>query len=368
MIRRELEAQANTLSFARYMELCLYAPDLGYYRSDAPLFGAGGDFVTAPEISARFGACLARPVSRLLEQTEGRRVLEVGAGSGRMAADLLSELERTESAPDVYAILEPSAVLRARQADTLSASRIRTAVEWIDDLPEPGFCGAVVANEVLDAMPAHCFVVADGVLRERRVELRADRLGWRSGPVESPGLETALSQLESRLGHRLEDGFTSEISLLAPAWVESLARRLDRGGLLLIDYGQGRRERYHPDRRRGTLACHYRHHLHDDPFLFPGLQDLSTHVDFSAVAEAATRAGLELAGYTTQASFLLSAGLLETGASLDPASEAYMRFAQEVRRLTLPGEMGELVKVMLLTRDCPGPFDGFGGRDFRDRL
>ena len=368
LIRRELDEAGGTLSFARYMELCLYAPGLGYYRSDEPLFGPAGDFVTAPEISTRFGACLARPVSQLLAQLGVADLLEAGAGTGRMAADLLGALERDGAAPRSYQILEPSGELRARQAQTLTEAAVTTPVEWLDDLPPNGFRGVVVANEVLDAMPAYRFVQSGDTFQEARVERQGERFGWRLGPIESPGLETALAHQKATLEQPLDDGYVSELSLLAPGWIGELGLRLERGGLLLIDYGHARRERLHRDRRHGTLACHYRHRLHDDPFLLPGLQDLSTHVDFSAIAEAAVHRQLEVSGYTTQANFLLSAGLLESGADLDPATESYMRFAQEVRRLTLPGEMGELVKVMLLTRACTGPFVGFEGRDLRGRL
>ena len=348
------------------MELCLYAPGLGYYRNAAPKFGAAGDFVTAPEISDRFGACLARQVAQVLDQVPDGAVLEVGAGSGRLAAQMLRALAELEPAPP-YLVLEPSAELRRRQDRHLREQGFGGRVRWLEDFPDPGLRGVVVANEVIDALPASRLEVTDGALREAQV-------GWRDGTFHlewgppSPALASAWETIRRDLEVPLPPGYVCEVQLAAPAWVEAMAARIARGMLLLIDYGYPRRELYHPERDTGTLACHYRHRVHHDPFHLPGLQDLSVHVDFSALARAGEAAGLKVAGFTTQADFLLATGLLEQGTGLAPESEDYLLFAQAVKRLTLPAEMGEAVKVLALTRGIDEALIGFSGRDRRPRL
>ena len=365
-IREEIAARGGTIPFSRYMALCLYEPGLGYYRNASPKFGPSGDFVTAPEISEHFGACLAQPVAQVLEGAPGAAVVEVGAGSGRLAAQLLSALAARRLEPP-YLILEPSAELRRRQARYLEERGLAARVRWLEGLPEPGLRGAVVANEVIDALPASLLEVTEGTLREAHV-------GWRDGAFRlewcapSATLEDAWAEIRRDLHAPLPPGYRCEVRLAAPAWVETMAARIEGGMLLLVDYGYPRRELYHPERRRGTLACHYRHRVHHDPFFRPGLQDLTAHVDFTALARAGEAAGLEVAGFTTQADFLLATGLLEQGAGLAPGSRAYLRFAQAVKRLTLPAEMGEAVKVLALTRGIDGPLAGFSGRDHRPRL
>ena len=367
-IREEIAAgEAGAIPFSRYMELCLYAPGLGYYRNAAAKFGAEGDFVTAPEISDHFGTCLARQAAQVLEAVPDGLVMEVGAGSGRLAAQVLRALAGHGAEPR-YLILETSAELTQRQAHHLREHGLEGRVQWLDGFPGPAALrGVVVANEVMDALPASRIEVAGDTLREAHVGWRdgAFRLEWRA---PSPALRRAWEAIRCDLEVPLPSGYVSEVNLAAPAWVEAMAARIERGLLLLIDYGYPRRALYHPNRAAGTLACHYRHRVHDDPFFLPGLQDLTTHVDFSALARAGEGAGLSVAGFTTQAEFLLAAGVLESGAGLDPASEAYLRFAQAVKRLTLPAEMGEAVKLLALTRDLDLPLLGFGGRDHRSRL
>ena len=365
-IREEIAAHGGAIPFSRFMELCLYAPGLGYYRNGAPKFGAEGDFVTAPEISDRFGTCLARQVAQVLEGVPDGVVVEIGAGSGRLAAQMLRALAEHELKPP-YLVLEPSAELRRRQARHLHEQGFGERVQWLDDIPGPGLRGAVVANEVIDALPASRLEWRDGALREAHVGWRIDafQLEWRE---PSPVLARVWEGIRRDLEAPLPPGYVCEVHLAAPAWVETVAARIARGLLLLIDYGYPRRELYHPDRSAGTFSCHYRHRVHYDPFFRPGLQDLTAHVDFTALARAGEEAGLDVTGFTTQAEFLLATGLLDQGAGLAPESGDYLRFAQEVKRLTLPAEMGEAVKVLALSRGIDAPLIGFSGRDHRPRL
>lgn len=365
-IREEIRAGGGTIPFSRFMDLCLYAPGLGYYRNAAPKFGPAGDFVTAPEISDHFATCLSRQVAQILDLVPGGVVLEVGAGNGRLAAQILRSLTAHGLEPR-YRLLEPSAELRRRQETHLREQGLGGRAEWLDDFPDLGLEGVVIANEVLDALPASRFEVTGDAVREAHVGWRdgAFRFEWR---LPSPPLAHAWEGIRHDIGCTLPPGYLAEVNLAAPAWVESMAARIERGLLLLLDYGYPQRELYQPDRASGTLACHYRHRVHYDPFFRPGLQDLSVHVDFTALARAGEAAGLEVAGFTTQADFLLATGLLEEGAGLAVASEAYLHFAQEVKRLTLPGEMGEAIKVLALTRGIDAPLIGFTGRDHRSRL
>ncbi len=366
-IVEEMERQGGAIPFDRYMELVLYAPGLGYYTAGARKFGPAGDFVTAPEISPVFGCCLARQVRQVLEQTSGGDLLEFGAGSGRLAVDLLRELEGLEALPERYLIMELSPDLRQRQQETVREQlpHLADRVEWLDAVPAPGFRGVVVANELLDAMPVHRFRTEAEGLREQFVTWSGERFenSWR--PVQSPGLETAVN----KLGIPLAEGFESEINLRLGPWMESLGQFLQAGAVLLVDYGHSRADYYHPQRSTGTLMCHYRHRAHPDPLVYPGLQDITAHVDFTAVAEAGQTAGLEVSGYSTQAFFLIGCGLDQVMNAADPSDAAtYLDLAQGVKRLTLPTEMGERFKVIALTRGVPGPLIGFSMRDQRERL
>jgi len=286
-----------------------------------------------------------------------------------MAADILAELERMDRLPVHYAILERSAELRARQRETLAARvpRLLPRVQWLDALPGDGFRGVIVANELLDAMPVQLFEVGhDGVL-ERGVSWADDRFHWDTAAPAEPQLAARLASL----AEGLPGGYQSEINLAAEAWIESAADTLQAGALLLIDYGYSRREYYLPERRRGTLMCHYRHRAHDDPFVYPGLQDITAHVDFTAMAEAAHDAGLTVSGYTTQACFLLSCGITELAERAmggDHDQRRQILLAQQIRSLTMPGEMGERFKVMAATRGVDAPLRGFAMQDLRRNL
>jgi len=348
------------------MEHLLYAPGLGYYTAGARKFGAAGDFVTAPEMSALFGVALARQVAQVMALS-APVVLEVGAGSGRLAADLLLELERLQALPERYFILDLSADLRQRQQQTLAAAvpHLLARVEWLDSLPE-SFSGVVVANELLDAMPAHIVAWREEGIFERGVGLdAAGCFTW----IERPATGALLAAAEE-IGEQcsLPPGFESEISLANRAWAAEWGHRLVCGALLLIDYGFPRREFYHQQRGRGTLMCHYRHHAHPDPFYLPGLQDVTVHVDFTSIIAAAHPAGLDLLGYTSQGQFLLNCGILERLAELPNDSVDYIRAAGAVNKLLMPHEMGELFKVIAIGRGIAETLCGFVSGDQSRRL
>lgn len=359
-IRAAIAAAGGVLSFERYMELALYAPGLGYYSAGARKFGAAGDFVTAPEISPLFAQCLAVQSSQVLTELGGGDILELGAGSGRMAADMLNELARLGTLPGRYLILEVSADLRERQREEITkhASAWIGKVQWLERLPET-FTGVMLGNEILDALPVARFRRdADG-FKELCVADAEGGFAWQ--PRTAGGdLSTALAALDGSLPASLAEGYESEICLRLPAFIYSLAETLARGALLLTDYGYPRAGYYHPDRHMGTLMCHYRQRAHSDPFLYPGLQDITAHVDFTAVADAGTGAGLELAGYTTQAHFLLALGIVERATDL--------RSAREAKLLTLPEEMGERFKAIGFTRRIAQALPGFTLRDLSHTL
>ncbi len=359
-IREECAAAGGAIAFDAFMELALYAPGLGYYAAPRSRFGERGDFVTAPEISPRFAGCVARQVAEVLARTGGG-VLEAGAGDGTLAAGVLAGLDAAGMHDVPYRILERSAGARGFQRERLAPWGER--VTWLDGFPEPGFRGVILANELLDALPARRFVVRAGEALELGVAPSADGFRWQLlGPAVD--VTAALGPLL----RSLPDGYQGEYGPARGAWTAAAGECVEAGVLLLLDYGYPRRELYHPQRGEGTLACHYRHRVHGDPFRWPGLQDLSVHVDFTAVAEAGLSAGLELAGYTTQAWFLLATGLLDGLHATDADPRARMAASGEVQRLVLPAEMGEAVKVIALARGIDAPLSGFAGRDLAHRL
>jgi SAM-dependent MidA family methyltransferase len=366
MIRDEIERAGGIISFARFIEWALYAPGLGYYSGGSRKFGEGGDFITAPELSPLFSRCVARQCAQILEQLQDSDLLEFGAGSGVMAADILAELERLEQLPQHYFIVELSGELHQRQLETIKTRvpHLAERVVWLDTLPA-SFRGVILGNEVLDAMPVHRFMVAEGIAHETGVTWRdgqfADELLVKSAPAVSSALHTLLNEIP------FGDGYRSEINVAAQEWIVTLAAMLDAGAILLIDYGFPRREYYHPQRGEGTLMCHYRHRAHGDPYRFTGLQDITAHVDFTAIAEAAHNHGLHVAGYASQASFLLACGLLEMAAEPRDVREQ-VECVSQIKRLTQTEEMGELFKVLALTRAIDSPLLGFALRDDRGRL
>lgn len=366
LIQGEIEQAGGIISFARFMELALYSPGLGYYSGGSRKFGEEGDFITAPELSPLFSRCVARQCAQLLELLEDGELLEFGAGSGVMAADILAELERLDRLPRHYYIMELSGELRQRQQETIKARvpHLAERMVWLDGLPE-SFRGVMLGNEVLDAMPVHRFLVSEGGAQEVGVAWLdgkfTDALPLKSAPAVTAALHSLLGEIP------LADGYHSEINIAAAEWIATLASILDTGAILLIDYGFPRREYYHDQRAEGTLMCHYRHRAHSDPYRFIGLQDITSHVDFTAIAEAAHHQGLHVAGYAAQGSFLLASGLLEM-ASEPRDTRAQMECANQVKRLVQPEEMGELFKVLALTRGVEIPLLGFSLRDDRGRL
>jgi SAM-dependent MidA family methyltransferase len=350
MLRAEINKAGGWLSFARFMELALYTPGLGYYAAGARKFGAEGDFVTAPEISSLFGQTLASSIADVLRQTGGD-VLELGPGSGKLAKDILRTLDDIGVLPERYRLLEVSADLRERQQQALSAlpASLAARAEWLDALPQD-FTGVIIANEVLDVIPAHLVMWRAGGKFEHGVALNGDDFIWQDVPV-GPELSVAMMQIQnSCLNNSPPDDYLTEVAPAVTGLVSSLAQSLKLGAMLFIDYGFRRAEFYHPSRITGTLMCHYRHFAHPDPFLYPGLQDITAHVDFSSVAEAGTAAGLQLAGYTTQAHFLLASGLPDLLAKADPRDPAqYLPLTNQFQRLVSPAEMGEFFKVIGFT-------------------
>ena len=353
-IRAEIEKRGGWISFTRYMEMALYAPGLGYYVAGAAKLGNEGDFVTAPEISLLFGGTLAVQVADILAHTGGE-VLELGAGSGALAVSLLEELQVRNRLPERYRILEvsPQLVQRQRRLLRLRLPGLADRVEWITSLPQR-FTGVVVANEVLDALPAHLLAWSGGGVRELGVTWNGEGFAWAERSLAPGPLGDAAAALQ------IEVPYQSEVSIAVRALVRTLGGALDRGVILCVDYGFGRREYYHPQRSGGTLMCHYRHRAHDNPFYFPGLQDITAHVDFTSVAEAGIEAGLQLLGYTTQAQFLINCGIADLLART-PAGQtaAYLPLAAGVQKLVSPAEMGELFKVIALGRGMQLPLAGF---------
>jgi SAM-dependent MidA family methyltransferase len=352
-IRGEIAASGGWIGFARYMDLALYAPGLGYYSAGSRKLGKAGDFVTAPEISPLYGQTLARQVKQVLDAGFDE-VLEVGAGSGALAATLLEELEHSGKTPRNYLILELSADLRERSRDTLAARvpHLLERVAWLNRLP-PSFSGVVLGNEVLDAMPVHVVRIQGGKVEEGGVGARNDRLDWSWRVASDEPLDAARSL-------DLPEGFRTEIALAARAFVRSLAGVLEKGVAFFVDYGFPQKEYYHPQRKDGTLMCHYRHHAHTDPFFLPGLQDITSHVDFGAIAAAAREGGLELAGFTSQAQFLVNCGITEV-MSRTPAEDGtrFLPLANQANHLMSPAEMGELFKVIAFGRGYAAPLLGF---------
>lgn len=357
-LRSLIDSQGGWISFATYMAEALYTPGLGYYSGGAHKFGPGGDFITAPELTPLFGQALASQVQQIMDLS-APQVIEAGAGTGLLAADLLLELERRGALPERYAILEVSGELRERQFDTLAAKvpHLASRVHWLDGLPER-FSGALVANEVLDVMPVHLIAWRPEGIFERGVALGDEgNFVWADQPATGKVAEAAAA-----LGLALpEEGeYVSELNLAGRAWVAEWAARLDQGAMLLVDYGYPRAEYYLPSRSTGTLLCYFRHHAHGDPFVWPGLNDITAFVDFTAIAEAGFEAGLDVLGYTDQANLLFNCGVLECLARRAPEEGAdYIRAAKALQRLTGPHEMGELFKVIALGRGISQPLIGF---------
>jgi SAM-dependent MidA family methyltransferase len=368
VIRAQLAAAGGWLSFERFMELALYAPALGYYSAGARKLGPGGDFVTAPQMSELFSRCVARSCAEVLGRCGGG-ILELGAGTGAMAATVLRELAGAGVLPERYAILEVSADLAARQREHLAQlpGELRERLVWLERLPERPLDGVILANEVADALPCRRFVCHGGALRELGVSLSGAGLFQECVADPDRALADAGAALWRDLGAPLPEGYVSEICLNVGPWITTLAGTLGCGALLLFDYGLTQRHYYHPQRTSGTLRCHFKQRVHDDPYVNVGVQDITAWVDFTRVAAAGVAAGLELAGFATQAAYLLATGVDEmVGAATGELERA--RLAGEARRLIMPEEMGEAFKAMALTRAVDGPLAGFALQDLRDLL
>lgn len=370
--------ESGAMPFSRYMEIVLYEPGLGYYSAGLKKFGKGGDFVTAPLLGNVFARCLAKQVEQIgnnlaTDNGGGYEIIEAGAGTGMLAADLLKALQE-DCPPLRYQILERSAHLRQVQKETLMqlVPEWMDRISWLDELPEQDWQGVFLANEVLDALTVERFGVEEDGISQMLVRFGPDGFEWFRGPCP-PSMEEKILDIFSRLETRPAAGYRSELNTGLPAWLSAVTDRLTKGAALFVDYGYTQREYYRPKRSDGTLICHYQHRAHADPFSWPGLTDISTSVNFTALAEAADDCGLEVSGYTTQAMFLLSCGLsslLHEFESL-PEKERLM-MNNQVRRLTLPAEMGERFQVMALSRGLDESSAenllGFQLADLRHRL
>lgn len=373
-IRGEIAQAGGWLPFDRYMELALYAPGLGYYSGGARKFGRraddGSDFVTAPELSPLFAQTLARAVAQALAASGTRRLVEFGAGTGRLAAGILSALDALGVRIDSYAIVDLSGELRARQHETIAAlgGGFLSHVQWLDALPER-FEGVALGNEVLDAMPIQLYARTSGVWRARGVSV--DQNGafrFDDRELDAPGVQIGkedaalLADIDADIGP--EADYIAETHAAAAAFTRTVCSMLVRGAALFVDYGFARGEYYHPQRTQGTLMCHYRHHAHGNPFLYPGLQDITAHVEFTRIAEAGVETGADLLGYTSQARFLMNAGITDVLSEIDPADATrFLPAANAVQKLLSEAEMGELFKVIAFSRGIDDTLDAFARGD-----
>ncbi len=384
-IKDLMSEQGGVIGFDQYMNSALYEPGLGYYSAGSRKFGPEGDFVTAPETSVLFSQCLAHQCAQVLNELGSGIILELGAGTGVMARDLLLELEKLNSLPEEYYILEISADLKQRQQALLNESipHLVERLVWLESLPEKALTGIILANEVLDALPVQRFIKTSGISKEMKVGLAhishplsgGEKCGhdnndftWVDDNAD-PELLKALEQIENELSVPFPQGYISEINMNLGKWLSAIEQVLERGVMLFIDYGYTASEYYHPERTEGSLLCHYRHRVHANPFFYPGLQDITTSVNFTAVAECADTLGLNVNGYTSQTYFLFGCGLDNLVAdmnSLDIKSQT--NTSQQVKTLTMSEEMGERFKVMALTKDYDHTLMGFSVLDQRIRL
>ncbi|MGA3248072.1 MAG: SAM-dependent methyltransferase [Paraburkholderia sp.] len=362
-IRAEIAEGGGWLPFDRYMERALYAPGLGYYGGGSVKFGRrpedGSDFVTAPELSPLFAATLARPVAQALAASGTRHLMEFGAGTGKLAAGLPKALNTLGVQFNAYSIVDLSGELRERQRATIEAEApaLAARVRWLDALPQQ-FEGVVIGNEVLDAMPVRLFAHTGGVWHERGVTLREGEFDFEDRPVRAPQDVEFLTDIE------VDREYVTETHDAARAFTRTICTMLTRGAALLIDYGFPRHEYYHAQRAQGTLMCHYRHRAHGDPFVYPGLQDITAHVEFTGIAEAGVETGADLLGYTSQARFLLNAGITEVLGEIDPTDTArFLPAANSVQKLLSEAEMGELFKVIAFSRGIEETLDAFASGD-----
>jgi len=369
---REAIRVDGPLPFSRWMELCLYAPGLGYYSAGRTKFGPAGDFVTAPELGALFARCIARALAPTVRALgDGADVLELGGGSGAFVVAAMRELAASQALPRRFLILEPSADLAARQRERVAAelpADVAARVQWISRPPEQGWRGVLFANEVVDALPTTRFTLQDGEVFEEHVALDGERFVRTDRPADLL-VANAVRHLERALGEPFADGYRSEVLPQLPYWMQAVCGSLEAGAVLFVDYGYPRREFYLPERRDGTLVCHYRHRAHADPLRWPGLSDLTAFVDFTALAEAGVGAGLDFVGYAPQGQFLLASGLLDLVDGEHALSDAErLNLTTEIKRLTLPGEMGERFQAIAFARGGVEALPGLRAFDLSHRL
>jgi SAM-dependent MidA family methyltransferase len=369
MICSEITMAGGWIPFARYMELAIYSPGMGYYCTGTTKFGCAGDFVTAPEVSSLFGRTIAQQAAQIIKNVGEDRgdILEFGAGTGKLALDILLELENLNRLPQNYFILEVSGELQERQNKLFEKylPHLLSRIKWLGNLPSK-FNGLILANEVLDAMPVHLVVWHSNSLFERGVVWDGKKFEWSDRLlIEGELFKTAQEIIpRASLNNRHIDTYISEINLSVRGFIKSLANILQDGAVVFIDYGFGRNEYYHYQRNHGTLMCHYRHHAHDDPFYLPGLQDITSHVDFTAITDAATGEGLELLGYASQAQFLINCGITKILAQIPVENTGdYLPMANQLQKLVSPAEMGELFKVIALGKDTQQSLIGFSSGD-----
>jgi SAM-dependent MidA family methyltransferase len=368
-VKDQIAAAGGWLGFEQFMELALYAPGLGYYSGGAQKLGMGGDFTTAPEISSLFGRCVALQCAEVFRALHAPSILEIGAGSGRLAADILMRLEELGQLPENYWILDVSADLRERQRALLAERlpHVLQRVGWLDRPPEEPFDGIVLANEVLDALPVARFRWRASGVDEWGVGLDDKDFAWVARPA-NPAMAQACRRLYEA-GGGWDEGYSSEYCPRTPAWTRAVTQSLRSGAVLWFDYGLPRDEYYLPERHDGTLVCHYRHRVSSDPLVHVGLQDITAWVDFTLLAEASREAGFELAGFTTQAHLLAGLGIdREMRLAAGDDENRFARLANQARQLMLPGEMGERFKAMVWLRGLDMPLSGFELLDLRHTL
>ena len=357
LIKQEIAASNGWMTFSRFMDLALYAPGLGYYVSGSTKFGETGDFVTASSFTPLFGATLARQISEIMSVTT-RQIMELGAGDGSLAVDIIMELERLDALPSTYFILDVSPYMKTKQQDLIlrRAPHLLSLFSWLDDVPKQ-ISGVVFANELFDALPVNLIKVEDKQILERGVSLGGHGFHWSDKKAQGELLKIATNL-------DLHPPYLTEIGLVGRALMEKLVSNFDTAIFLLIDYGFRRAEYYHPQRSQGTLMCHYKHHAHDDPFFSPGLQDITAHVDFTSLAEIAKNLDLEVLGYCSQAQFLINCGITDLiSESIDKDRSTGNLLGYSLNKLLSPGEMGELVKVMAVGHGVEVNLSGFNERD-----
>lgn len=369
VLQEKISHHGGILSFADYMDTVLYHPQYGYYQRPILPMGAKGDFITAPELSPLFADCLATECATVFKALDQYDCIELGAGSGQLAIDLMRTFTREGVPIERYIIIEVSHTLRSVQKERIKAALTQKEYEkfvWLDAVPA-GFMGVVLANEVLDALPCHTFSFQDDIFLERGVSAQGGRLHFEAVPIFSEGLAVSLANLQKTV--EFPPHYASEINLRLQPFLEALTTPMRKAVLFFIDYGYGQQEYYHPNRSMGTLSCFYQHQYHADPFNLPGLQDITAHVNFTQLADCALQHGLAVLGFTSQASFLLGLGLLERAAVLESGLSAIEQFQlhQAIKRLTFPMEMGETIKIMALAKGCEDEALSLTGFKLRDR-